>query len=57
MTEEMKQSFIDRLKSVQDSMDCELAHLVGDVVLCEVLNTLGYQDIVEEWEQIPKRYA
>ena len=57
MTEEMKQSFIDRLKSVQDSRDCELAHFVGDDVLCEVLNALGYQDIVEEWGQIPKRYA
>lgn len=57
MTEEMKQSFIDRLKSVQNSRDCEMAHSVGDDVLCEVLNALGYQDIVEEWEQIPKWYA
>lgn len=57
MTEEMKQSFIDRLKSLQNLKDCEVAHYVGDDVLCEVLNVLGYQDIVEEWEQIPKWYA
>lgn len=57
MTEEMKQFFIDRLRSVQNSKDREMAHSVGDDVLCEVLNALGHQDIVEEWEQIPKWYA
>ena len=57
MTEEMKQSFINRLKDAQNSGDIEAAHYDGDDVLCEALIALGYKDIVEEWEQIPKWYA
>ena len=57
MTDEMRQSFINRLKDVQNSGDIEAAHYVGDDVLCETLIALGYKDIVEEWEQIPKWYA
>lgn len=37
--------------------DPEVAHGIADDVLCAFLRTLGYDDIVEAWEQVPKWYA
>jgi hypothetical protein len=57
MTDEMRKAFIERLEAVADSNDCEMAHSVGDDVLCEALIALGYEDIVEAWDAIEKWYC
>lgn len=53
----MRKAFIERLEAVADSNDCEMAHSVGDDVLCEALIALGYEDIVEAWDAIEKWYC
>lgn len=37
--------------------DQEAAHSLGDEILCELLSSLGYDDIVNEWNKIKKWYA
>lgn len=39
------------------SRDCEHQHIVADEILCDLLRTLGYEDVVAEWEKIEKWYA
>lgn len=37
--------------------DTEAAHADADKVLCELLTSLGYTDVVAEYEKIEKRFA
>ena len=51
-----------KLKDLQMSDDQEgdeeIAHIEADKILCDLLRTLGYEDVVAEWDAItPKWYA
>ena len=50
---------IDKLRTIQQSHgdDPEKAHGDADDVLCELLTSLGYAKVVEEWHKIEKWYA
>ena len=37
--------------------DEEVCHGLADDLLCQILNDLGYKDIAEEIEKLPKWYA
>ncbi len=50
-----REQTIDRLKKVDD--DTEHGHKQADDILCELLNFLGYDDVVAEYEKILKWYA
>lgn len=52
-----REEAIERLKSWQGPTDIEIAHGEADDVLCELLVSLGYQDVVDEWEKVDKWYA
>lgn len=53
-----RETAIEQLKSCQaPDGDEEYAHGEADKILCELLNSLGYQDVVEEWVKVPKWYA
>jgi hypothetical protein len=52
-----REDAIAELKRLQLNRDAEVAHGEADVVLCELLATLGYQDVVDEWEKVDKWYA
>jgi hypothetical protein len=41
----------------EDGMDVESAHSAADDVLCDLLRALGYTDVVEAWEAVPKWYS
>lgn len=41
----------------RQSGDTEAAHGDADRVLCDLLISLGYQDIVTAWKAVPKWYA
>ncbi|HDC4311279.1 TPA: hypothetical protein ACOEGN_001450 [Enterobacter kobei] len=46
------------LKELQGSGgDVEMDHIRADDVLCEILKTLGYEDVVIEYDAINKWYA
>ncbi len=48
---------IARLKELQNSKDPEEDHFDADRVLCDLLNELGYMDVVDEWVRIDRWYA
>ena len=52
-----KEEAIEQLKSLQNEYDIERAHARADDVLCELLRTLGYEEVVKEWDEIDKWYA
>ena len=51
-----KEEAIGKLKEASE-LDTERAHYKADEILCELLNSLGYQDVVEVYNYIYKRYA
>ena len=45
------------LQKLQGDMDTEYAHGKADDILCEFLESLGYFEIVEEYNKVDKWYA
>jgi hypothetical protein len=52
-----KEQAIEKLKKQQKSKDTESAHGNSDDVLCELLEHLGYADVVEEYNKVDKWYS
>ena len=46
-----------KLKELQQSDDVELSHYEADQIICNLLNDLGYTDVVKEYNKISKWYA
>jgi hypothetical protein len=59
MTEEQRKEFLARLEKCQTGYgkDFEVAHIEADRVLCDILVALGYEDIVEAWDDVCKWYC
>jgi hypothetical protein len=51
-----REEALERLNECQ-SFDVERAHSEADIVLCELLESLGYKDVVTAWGDVPKWYA
>lgn len=52
-----REEALQELKELKDSGDPESAHGRADDVLCNLLKTLGYKDVVEAYATVPKWYA
>lgn len=50
-------SYMDRLKTAQENTDIESAHEDADDILCDLLEALGYKNVVEEYHKVEKWYA
>lgn len=48
---------IARLRECQTNGDTEIDHRDADAVLCELLTTLGYEDVVAEYDKVDKWFA
>lgn len=48
---------IEALKKQQDNGDTEEAHGYADDILCELLNSLGYEAVTAEFDKVHKWYA
>lgn len=57
MNEQELSNYITQLRELQSSDDIETAHVLADNILCEILETLGYDGIVNEYTKIDKWYA
>ena len=44
----------EQLKALQSNPDKEAAHSQADKILCDLLNSLGYDDVVKEFENLEK---
>ena len=51
------EEIIARLKELQQSDDTEAAHVEADWIICNLLDDLGYENIVKEYDAIMKWYA
>lgn len=52
-----REEAIQALRDEQDCGDTEVAHINADDVLCDLLKSLGYADVVLEYEKIEKWHA
>ena len=52
-----REEAIEKLKDEQKNDDIEMAHVRADDVLCDLLRSLGYGDVVEEYEKVEKWYS
>jgi hypothetical protein len=48
---------LETLRQLKSAQDIEAAHGDADDTLCKFLRHLGYGDIVDAWEEVPKWYA
>ena len=46
-----------KLKELLKCEDTEIAHIQADLLLCELLEILGYEDVVEEYSKIKKSFS
>ncbi len=52
-----KEQALKELAKCINNNDVEMAHSDADDVLCELLISLGYEDVVNEYNLVPKWYA
>lgn len=45
------------MSELKNNDDYEALHGTADDILCELLNELGYTDLVRTFEELPKWYA
>lgn len=52
-----REEAINKLKILKDMSDKEIAHCNADDVICDLLKSLGYEDVIREFDEIDKWYA
>ena len=52
-----REEAIKQLRQDCQSTDTERDHSNADDIICALLITLGYADVVEEWGKVDKWYA
>ena len=57
MNEELKNKFLKLMLDLQNETDIEANHTKADNLLCELLTELGYDEIVEAYNNLPGWYA
>ena len=55
--EDIIKEAIEEMKKLVNSGDTEVAHIEADDILCDVLKKLGYEELVDVYEQVGKWYA
>ena len=57
INQELANEAIKRLKEADKIGDEETAHVIADRVLCELLKELGYQSVVDAFDDVSKWYS
>ncbi len=57
MRKALADEMVKRLQAEVDNDDTECAHVEADNILCELLEKLGYKDVVEKYNKVSKWYA
>jgi transposase len=47
---------MDELREIQEIIDLKVGHRMADDVLCRLLHSLGYRDVVGEYNRVGKWY-
>lgn len=51
------QKYLERLRNLEELDDPEKIHGEADDILCELLRELGYAEVVECYNSLPRWYA
>lgn len=57
MRKALSDEMVSRLQEEANNGDTECAHMNADDILCELLEKLGYKDVVEKYNEVSKWYA
>jgi len=57
MNKEIEQKYINKLKDIQKGGDIENRHIEEDRLLCDLLEELGYIEIVKLYDETTKWFA
>jgi len=57
MRKALSGEMVERLQAEVDNDDTECAHGNADDILCELLEKLGYKEVVEKYNEVSKWYA
>lgn len=57
MRKALSDEMVKRLQEEVDNDDTECAHGNADDILCELLEKLGYKDVVEKYNEVSKWYS
>lgn len=62
MEDKIRKLYLKRLETIAEgsrSVGCDIedAHIEADKILCDILDMLGFDDIVEAYNSIEKWYA
>lgn len=57
MRKALSDEMVKRLQEEVNNDDTEDAHINADYILCELLEKLGYKDVVEKYNEVSKWYA
>lgn len=52
---ELEEIYVNKLKNLELGTNCR-QHCEADILLCELLNKLGYEKVVDEYKKISKYY-
>lgn len=52
-----EEKYLEQMKQLNDEGDIENNHKEADMLLCELLEELGFTEIVEVYRKLPKWYA
>lgn len=51
----LEELYINKIKNLKTEINCR-QHSEADLIVCELLEKLGYEQVVEEYKKIPKYY-
>lgn len=58
MDEKLNEKYLNRMKQWEfNDYDKEESHVEADCILCELLEELGYTELVKMYNNVPKWYA
>lgn len=57
MRKALSDEMVSRLQKEANNDDTECAHINADDILCELLEKLGYKDVVEKYNEVSKWYS
>lgn len=50
-----EEKYVDKIKKLETEINCR-QHSEADLILCDLLNNLGYKKVVDEYKKIHKYY-
>lgn len=50
-------AIVAKMEKANRTLDTEEGHIEADHILCVLLRKLGYGEVVDAWNKVPKWYA